>query len=153
VAFDVEVLALGAPIRIIEPVEIGDLVGIGKRGIAHPDPQPMVALDHGIALDPRRAWNRVLARHPHAGAGLVVAKAMVMALQGVADKRPQGEGKMAVRAAILERDRRAVFEPIEHDGLAENDAPEWTPSDLVVIGRDVPVVSEEHGLSSRSIAA
>src|SRR5215831_1725620 len=78
---------------------------------------------------------------------------MVMALQGIADQRPHGERQMPVRAAILERDRRAVFEPIEHDGLAQNDAAERAPSDLVVIGRDVPIVCEEHGLSSRSIAA
>ena len=61
--------------------------------------------------------------------------------------------KMTVRAAILERHRRAVFEPIEDDGFAQNDAAERSPSDLVVVGRDVPVVSEEHGLCSRSIAA
>jgi len=91
VAFDVKVLTLGAPVRIVEPVEIGDLVGIGKRGIAHPNPQPVVALDHGIALDPRRARNRVLAGHPHAGAGLVVAQAVIVALQHVADQCAHGE--------------------------------------------------------------
>ena len=52
VALDVEVLALRAPVRIVEPVEVGDLVGIGERGIAHPDPQPVIALDHRIAFAP-----------------------------------------------------------------------------------------------------
>jgi hypothetical protein len=41
-----------------------------------------------------------------------------MALQSIADQRPHGERQVTVRAAILERDRRAVFEPIEHDRLA-----------------------------------
>ena len=52
---------------------------------------------------------------------------------------------MTMRAAILECDRRAVLQAIEHDRLAQNDAAERLAPDLVVIGCDVPIVSEEHG--------
>src|SRR5262245_36164814 len=60
---------------------------------------------------------------------------------------------MAMRAAVLERDRRAVFQAVEDNGLAENRAAEGTPGDLAVIGGDVPVVSEEHRSLLRSTAA
>src|SRR5207247_2708354 len=53
-----------------------------------------------------------------------------------------------VRAAILERDCRAVLQPTEDNGLTQNDAPERIAPDLAVIGRDVPIVSEEHRMSS-----
>jgi len=76
-----------------------------------------------------------------------------MALERVADQCPHGERQMPMRAAILERDRRAVFQAVENDGLAENDAAERMPRDLAVIGCDIPVVSEEHGAASLRPAA
>ena len=130
VALDVKVLALRAPVRIVQPMVVGDLVGIGERGVAHPDPQPVIALDHRIASHPRRARDQVLARHPHAGAGLVVTEAMIVALQRIADQLAHRERQMTVRAPVLERDRRAVLEAIEHDRLAENDPAERLALDL-----------------------
>ena len=71
-----------------------------------------------------------------------------MALQRIADQLAHRERQMTVRAPVLERDRRAVLEAIEHDRLAENDPAERLALDLGVGGGDVPVVPEEHGLSS-----
>ena len=85
VGLDVQVGRLGAPVRIVEPMEVGDLVGVGERRIAHPDPDPVIALDHRIGAHPRRLRDQVLARHAHALAGAVEAQAVVVALQRVAD--------------------------------------------------------------------
>ena len=95
--------------------------------------------------NPAFVRDHVLAGNAHAGAGLVVAQPMVVALQRVADELALGQGQVAVGAAILERDRRAVLEPIEHDRLAQDDAAERAPRDLVIVGRDVPAIPEEHG--------
>src|SRR5262249_26979042 len=146
VRFDVEIAALGAPIGVIEPVEIRDAVGIGKRRIAHPYPQPVVALDHRIGLDLRGRRNGVLARDPHALAGAVVAQAMVMALQMVADELAHGQRQMAVDATVLERSGRAVLLAEEHDRLTEDHPPERLARNLVVVGGDVPEILKEHGV-------
>ena len=71
-----------------------------------------------------------------------------MALQGIAHQLAHRERQMTMRAPVLERDRRAVLEAIEHDRLAENDPAERLALDLGVGGGNVPVVPEEHGLSS-----
>ena len=68
-----------------------------------------------------------------------------MALQRVADQLAHRQRQVAVGATILERDRSAVLQPIEDHRLAQNDAAAAAPADLVIVGRDVPVVPEEHG--------
>src|SRR5260370_23761433 len=45
----VQIGAFGSPIRIVEPMEICDRSGIGEHRIAHPDPNPVITLDHRIA--------------------------------------------------------------------------------------------------------
>ena len=87
VALRVQIVGLGAPVRIVEPMVVGDLGGIGQRRIAHPDPQPLVALDHRIGLHPRARRDHVLARHAHAGAGAIEAQPVIVALQHVAARR------------------------------------------------------------------
>ena len=52
---------------------------------------------------------------------------------------------MAMGAAVLERHRRAVLLAEKHDRLAENHPPHRLAPDLMVIGGDVPEVSQEHG--------
>src|SRR5262249_37857255 len=60
------------------------------------------------------------------------------------------ERQMAVRAAVLERDRRAVLQPVEHDRLPENGAAERLSPDLAIVGGDVPIILEEHGAFLRA---
>src|SRR5262249_24120516 len=97
-----------------------------------------------------RARNHVLPRNAHASAGLVVAQPVVMALQGVADELTHRERQMAVRAAVLERDRRAVLQPVEHDRLPENGAAERLSPDLAIVGGELPIILEEHGAFLRA---
>ena len=84
VRLDMQIGAFGAPVRIVEPVEVGDLVGIGQRRIAHPDPEPMVALDDRIGPAPGALRNVLLPGNAHAAA--VGAKAQARG-SGIALRR------------------------------------------------------------------
>ena len=53
---------------------------------------------------------------------------------------------MAVRAAVLERHRRAVLAASEHQRLAEDHAAERLALHIFLGGGDIPVVSEKHGV-------
>ncbi len=145
---DVEIAAFGPPVGVIEPMEIGDLVRIGERRIAHPYPQPAIPLDHRIAFDLRRRRYGVLARHLHASAGAVISQAMVVALQMIADELSHGKRQVAVDAAVLERGGRAVLFAEKHDRLAEDHPPERLACNLVLRGGDVPEIFQEHGRTS-----
>ena len=78
----------------------------------------------------------------------VVAQAMIVALQRVADQLAHRQRQVTMGAAILERDRRSVLDAVEHDRLAEDDAAQRFSADLVVGSRDVPVIFQEHGVTS-----
>ena len=94
-------------IGIVEPMEIGDRRRIGQRRIAHPDPNPVIALGDRIGLDLGAARNLLLAGNAGAAAVGAEAQAVIVALQLVADELAHGQRQMAVRAAILHRHRRA----------------------------------------------
>src|SRR6266853_1368011 len=74
----------------------------------------------------------------------VVAQAMVVALQMIADELSHGKRQVAVDAAVLKRDGRAVLFAEEHDRLAEDHPPERLACNLVVRGGDVPEIFQEH---------
>ena len=79
-------------------------------------------------------------------AGAVEAQAVVVALQHVvADELAHGERQAPVRAAVLERDRRAILGAEEHHGFAEDDPAERLAADLVIHRGDVPMIFQEHG--------
>jgi hypothetical protein len=75
-----------------------------------------------------------------------------VALQGVAHELAHRQGQVAVRAAVFERDRRAVLEPIKHDRLAQDHAAKGLARDLVVLRGDVPIIPEEHGFPPCALA-
>jgi hypothetical protein len=146
IALGVQIVGPGAPVGIVEPVVIDDLRRIGERRIAHPDPQPFVALDHRIGFHLGGLRDHVLARHAHALAGAVEAQAVIVALQHVAfDELAHRQRQAAVRTAVLQRDGGAVLGAVEHDRLAEDDAAERLAPDLVIHGGDVPGIAQEHG--------
>ena len=66
VRLDVQVGALGAPVRIVEPMEVGDLGRVGQRRIAHPDPDPVIAFGDRIGLHLGDARNVLLAGNARA---------------------------------------------------------------------------------------
>ena len=68
-----------------------------------------------------------------------------MALQRIPHQLAHRQRQVAVGATVLERDRSAVLQPVEDDRLAQDDAAEGAPADLVIVGGDVPVISQEHG--------
>src|ERR1051326_5524623 len=144
VRLHVEIGRLGAPVRVVEPMEVGDPGRIGQRRVAHPDPHPVIALDHRIGLHLGVGRDPVLARDAHAPAGPVVLQAVVVALQAIAHQLAHGERQMAMRAAVLECDRRAVLGAEEHDRLVEGVGGERFAADLGIGRGDVPVIAQEH---------
>ena len=148
VRLDMQAIALGAPRRMIEPAEVADLRRIGERRLAHPDPDPAVALDDRVAADAGRGGNDVLSRHADTLSGRIVSKAVVAALDQVARDRALVERVLAVTAAILERDDLPRRRAIEYDGLVQQDPSERSlPGYLVSPGRDVPGVPHKHSRS------
>ncbi len=145
IGFDVQVGRLGAPARVVEPMEVGDVVRIGEGGITHPDPQPVIALHHRIGLHLRRRGNVILPRDPHTAAIRPEPKPVIMALQRVADELAHREREMPMRATVLECDSLAVLGAEEHHRLAQDHARERVAADLGVGGGDIPMVSQEHG--------
>ena len=94
-------LATGEFVRIVEEAEVRDQIGIGLGCIAHPDPDPLVALDRRIALD---AGARLLAvivmRRLDTGTAAVEAQPVIAALQRIADALAHRQRHEPVRAAI-----------------------------------------------------
>ena len=126
-------------------MEIGDRRRIGQRRIAHPDPNPVIALGDRIGLDLGAARNLLLAGNAGAAAVGAEAQPVIVALQLVADELAHGQRQMPVRAAIFHRHRRARFGAEEHDGLAQNGARQRLAADLGIGRGDVPVIAQEHG--------
>ena len=133
------------------PVGVGDMlvvarhqVRIGLARIAHPDEHPAVALDHGIGLHPGPARHLLLAGHVGADAVAAEHQAVIAALDLVADQPAFGKRQVAVRAAVLQRDRGAVEPAEQHDVVVEQHAAERRPADILRPGRDIPVVPEQH---------
>ena len=129
-------------------MKVGDQIGIRARRLAHPDPQPAMALRHRIGFDAGARRNGVLARHFHALPGAVIAQAVIVALQEIADQPAHGERQVAMDAAVFERDRPAVLLAKQHDRLAKDRAAERLARDLMVGSSDVPEIPQEHGRGS-----
>src|SRR5690606_10815549 len=84
--------------------DVDDLLRIGERRVAHPDPDPAPALGHREAAHRGARRNLLLAGDAHALAAAVEGHAVVAALQRVALERALGKGEVAVRAGVLEGD-------------------------------------------------
>ena len=98
-------------------VEIWNKRFIG-RGIAKPDPDPLVSLNHPVAIHAS-----VLRRGGHsgnldAGAGFIEGEAVIAALQGIANNFAAMQGRATVAATILKGNRGAVFFTIQNYRIA-----------------------------------
>jgi hypothetical protein len=82
--------------------EVGDHVGIGLHRVAHEHPQPAIALHNRIGPHPSRGGNRALAGDFHALSCAVVAQAMVVALQMVADELAHRQRQVPMDAAVFQ---------------------------------------------------
>ena len=130
---------------IVQRRVVDDQRRIGLGGIAHPDPDQVVAqLDRVAAhAEPRR--DHVLAGNLDALAGRVELHAVVHAADAVALDAPHRQRRAAMTAAVVHRDDPAAFALVEDDRLVEDGAGELGAVDqLVVPGRDVPAVLQEH---------
>ena len=138
-------LALGTPAGIVHPVEILDIVGIGEGRIAHPQPDPVIALDHRIGPHAASRRHVRLARHADAIAVRIVFKPVIWALDHIADQLAFRQRCMAMGAFIFERNRRAVFLAVEHHRLIQQRAPQKVlAADLGVPGANVPGIFKKH---------
>ncbi len=90
--------------------------------------------------------NVILARNTDTAAIGAETQPVVMALQRVADELSHRQRQMAVRTAVLERDRTAVLGAKQNDRLAENHAAERRAADFICCRGDVPKIPQEHGL-------
>ena len=101
VPFQIESLAGARPSRIVEPVEVRDRRRVGKRRIAHPDPEYLVALDHGEVPHMGLGRNVLLARDVDAIALGVEGEPVIAALQSRLDHGAVGKRRAAVAAPIF----------------------------------------------------
>jgi hypothetical protein len=145
VRLDVQVVAAVAPRRIVHPVEVLDQRRVGLRRLAHPDPDPVVLLDDGIGADLRARGDHVLRRHSHALAGRIELQAMVGTLDDVADQPAHRQRRLAMAAAVFERNRFSRICSEKNHGFVQKDAALHRARHLVVPRADVPRVTHEHG--------
>ena len=138
---------LGRAPAVLEehPEEPGNPGLVGVLGLAHPDEDAVVALDHRIALDLHPRRNALLAGDSHAGARSVELQGVVVALDGVPDHLAHGQRQQAVGATVGERRGLAALGPEERHGLAEQDAAQrLLRGHFVRVCADVPVVPWKH---------
>src|SRR6185437_7457913 len=115
-----------------------------------PDPDQIVALDHGIAAHAELCRDHVLAGNLDALAAGLELHAVIHAADVVAFDPPHRQRRGAVAAAIIERDDPAAGAAIDHDRLLQNRAGEFRAVDqLVIPGRDIPAIAKEDSVIVR----
>src|SRR6185503_694659 len=133
-----------------EPPIVGDGAGIGRGGIAHPDPSEVPALDEGIGAHAHARGNIGLMRDEGAGAGGVELDAVIAAADRLGAAGAGRERRRAVRAAVLERADLPRAGAKQHDRLSADAPGERLRPELARKRGGVPLVLEEHdGLQTR----
>ena len=144
VALDVhDLLAIGPFRRVVVPGVGDDFALVGERGIAHPDPDDAVLLDHRIGTHLRHRRNVGLTGNFDALAGAVEDEPMIAALEAIFDNLAVAERSGAMAAAILERGGLARGVAEQHQSLVHDGAGENAVFDLIRPARDVPSVADE----------
>ena len=122
VALHMDGLAVAGPGRIVIPVHVRHQRRIGERGIAHPEPDEAMALDHGIGAHAGRRIDGLLRGHEGAAALRIVFQAVIAADDGVALEPALRQRHQPVPAGVFQRRDLPVGLPVHHDMLAADRA-------------------------------
>src|ERR1043166_8757597 len=100
-----QVAVQGTPLRMVQPLRIGDQRRVRERWIAHPDPDPAMLLHDGKSPDPRVRWNPRLRRDADTLPGSIEQQAVIHAADLVASLFLASHGQLgtAVTTAIHQR--------------------------------------------------
>ena len=143
VALHMDGLAVAGPGRIVVPVHVRHQRRIGQRGIAHPEPDEAMALDHRIGAHAGRRIDGLLRGHEGAAALRIVFQAVIAADDGVALEPALRQRHQPVPAGVFQRSDLPVGLPVHHDMLAADRARQQRVLDLGVPARGVPGVHGE----------
>lgn len=116
VAVEDDALAVPGPLRIVVPVQVGDEIGVGRRGVAEPDPDEPVPLHDGVRSDGGGRVEGLLGRHPGAAAVRSVGEAVIAADDVVTVQLAHRQRHETVPAGIGERHRLPGRGAVEHEG-------------------------------------
>ena len=134
--------------RVIE-----DFAFVRRVGIAHPDPDALMAFDHGIAAHAGAGGNGILPRNIDAFAVAVEHQPVIAAFQALPVGPAVAERRPAVTAAVFQRRRPAVRIAEQDDGLVHDGAADNAGFRAVAVivlrrqflgpGRNIPGVAHE----------
>ena len=137
------------PFRMRGPPPVWDQRGIGFCRVAHPDPDPVPARNHRVGADARLRRDALLSGNFDAPPRGFELQAVVAAAQIIADHHAQRQLRVPVAATILQRHRRAIGLPVEHNRRVKKNTSEGlVPRYLAVPCPNVPTVTKEHGRSA-----
>ena len=144
VAFEaIERAALAFPFGAVVPVKVRQDGGIGSRGIAGPDPDQPMPLDHGIGAHAGRRIDGLLRGHETATSRRIEDQTVVAAHDLIADEPSERKRQQPMPAGILQRDGIPVRAAIEHDVLAADRSRRQFALDLVAPGGGIPSVQRK----------
>ena len=122
VCVEVQIAGRDAPGRVVEPREVGNSCGVGLRGLAHPNPRNVPALDDGIAPHAHVVRHVRLPRNLDARTGAIELQAVIAALHDAVLENAARERSRAVATAVFECRDAAVARAEEDDRLVEQAA-------------------------------
>jgi hypothetical protein len=144
IALNVDLLGLRErPFAVRGPPPVRDERRIGTLGRAHPDPQPLVALNEWIGAHARLRRNARLAGNLDAAPVRRKQQAVIAAAQPIALELAHRQRQMPVTAAVFQRYCGTVLAAVEHDRLIEQRARERLARHLGCAGGDVPGLAQE----------
>lgn len=144
VAVEDDALAVPGPLRIVVPVQVGDEIGVGRRGVAEPDPDEPVPLHDGVRSDRGGRVEGLLGRHPGAAAVRSVGEAVIAADDVVTVQLAHRQRHETVPAGIGERHRLPGRGAVEHEGALAYGARQQGTTQFGVPCRGVPGIQREH---------
>ena len=139
--------------RIAVPVKVWNAVGIGQRLVADEDPGPPVLLSHGVTRHFGVGGRLRLAGHMDALSRAIEPKAMIGALDFIADAPASGKRDVPMRAPVFQRHKSPPVGATEHDdALAEDGPGDETRIELVGPANHIPAISQKcHRTLPRSL--
>ena len=146
VAAHVKCIRSGAgPLWMRGPPPVGNQRRIDFSRIAHPHPDPVPTFQYGIGTNASIRWNMALSGNFIANSPRIEFQAVIAATQIIAHHYAQGQLRMTMTAAILQRHRRAVRAPIKNNRLVHDGAGEGLLARYLAVPRcHVPRVAKKH---------